>query len=309
MAAWLILTLLLVLLVVIFTWAIRRQRARLLATVPVITLEAFRSERLGNGRTISVFLPPGYARGSEPYDVLYVNDGQDQEQFGLRETLARLYQSRQIQPILVVAIPANADRLQEYGTTVAPNAQGLGARAGAYAAFVTEELLPHIDETFRTTERAAFLGVSLGGLSAFDIVWTHPQLFSAVGVMSGSFWWRAGPDETATPPDELIAHAMVRRSVYRTPFRAWFQAGTRDETADRDSNGVIDAIQDTVELIEELESLGYARGRDLAYVEIENGRHNFATWAAVLPEFLRWAFGPASARLASATPGRQTEAR
>lgn len=308
MAAWLILTLLLALLVAAFTWVARRRRARLLATVPVVTLEAFRSEQLDNSRTITIYLPPGYATTTRRYDVLFVNDGQDQAQFGLHETLARLYQRRQIRPILVVAVPTNADRLQEYGTAVAPNAQGLGRRAGAYAAFITTELQPHIDAQFRTMGQAAFLGVSLGGLSAFDIVWSHPQQFSAVGVMSGSFWWRAGLDETVVPPNELIAHALVRRGPHRTPFRAWFQAGTRDEMSDRDNNGVIDAIQDTVELIAELEALGFISGRDLAYVEIENGRHNYGTWAAVLPEFLRWAFGPGTQRPAVAMPDRQTEA-
>ncbi len=308
MAPWLALTLLLVLLIVAAIWAVRQRRARILGTVPVITIEAFQSERLGNSRPITVFLPPGYNRSQAAYDTLYVNDGQDQKALRLHETLADLYQRRQIRPILVVAVPTNADRLQEYGTAVAPNAQGLGQRAVEYAAFVTEELMPHISATFRTTGRAAFLGASLGGLSAFDIVWTYPEQFTTVGVMSGSFWWRAGPEETQVAPDALIAHEMVRRGPYRAPFRAWFEAGTRDETSDRDGNGVIDAIQDTVELVEELEMLGYARGHELAYVEVENGRHNYETWSAVLPDFLRWAFGPGTERAAAATPGRQTAA-
>lgn len=304
-APWSALTALLALLIVIFVWVARRRRARLLATVSVVTIEEFHSERLGNSRSIDVFLPPDYRKSGEVYDLLYVNDGQDQGSFDLHHTLAQLYRRRQIRPIVVVAIPTNADRLQEYGTAVAPNAQGLGQRAGEYAAFITEELLPYLKDSFRINGRAAFLGVSLGGLSAFDIVWTYPELFTTVGVMSGSFWWRAGTDETAIPPDALIAHEMVRRGPYRAPFRAWFEAGTRDETSDRDNNGVIDAIQDTLELIEALEDLGYARGRELAYVEIENGRHNFATWAAVLPDFLRWAFGPGT-ELVAPRPGQQT---
>jgi predicted alpha/beta superfamily hydrolase len=72
----------------------------------------------------------------------------------------------------------------------------------------------------------------------------------------------------------------------------WFQAGTRDETADRDGNGVIDAIQDTTELIDELVKKGFRRGEDVVYHELPGGEHHESTWARALPEFLRWACPP-----------------
>jgi len=75
-------------------------------------------------------------------------------------------------------------------------------------------------------------------------------------------------------------------------LRLWFQTGTRDETADRDGNGVIDAIQDTTELIDELVAKGFQRGIDVAYRESEGGEHHESTWARVLPEFLQWSFPP-----------------
>lgn len=73
----------------------------------------------------------------------------------------------------------------------------------------------------------------------------------------------------------------------------WFEAGTRDETDDRDENGVIDAIQDTTELVAELEKCGFERGSNLKQVEIPGGEHNEATWAGALPRFLDWALPPA----------------
>jgi enterochelin esterase-like enzyme len=226
------------------------------------------------------------------YPVLYINDGQDREALRLRETLVRLTQAGRIRPIVAVAIPANEDRLHEYGTAVALNAQGLGTRAAAYSNFVMEEVRPLIEGRFRVRREAFFLGASLGGLSAFDIAWNHPKSFDGVGVFSGSFWWRAATDETRIDPGERIAHAIVRSSEYRPGFRSWFQTGTRDEVSDRDGNGVIDAIQDTRELIDELTRLGYEEGRDVAYVEVPGGRHDWETWAGALPDFLIWAFGP-----------------
>lgn len=290
---------LIMLLWVVYLWQ-RYRRASLIGRVAVVTLPGFASRHLGNAREIQVFLPPGYERGGpgerEAYPVLYLNDGQDVVALGLRETVARLCQQGRIRPLLVVAIPTNEARLQDYGTAVTVNAQGLGSRAGLYAQFVLTELMPQINRQFRTCTEAAetaVWGASLGGLSAFDMAWNHPEVFGVVGVFSGSFWWRAGAEEGDIPPGRLIAHEMVRNGRYHSAQRFWFEAATQDETDDRDQNGVIDAIQDTQELIDELVALGHRRDRDVVYWEVAGGRHNYDTWSAVLPEFLRWAFPPA----------------
>ncbi|GAB4154213.1 MAG: hypothetical protein Fur0021_20610 [Candidatus Promineifilaceae bacterium] len=270
----------------------------MLATVTQVTLADFHSAHLQNERDLVVLLPSLYEKHSRVrFPVLYVNDGQDIGQLRLHETLARLVQRKRIRPLIVVAIPSNANRLHEYGTAVAANAQGLGTQAAAYARFVVEEVMPAINANFRTLTTptdTAILGASLGGLSAFDIAWNYPEQFGTVGVLSGSFWWRAAPTETVMTPNALITHNIVRCSTFRPGFRAWFEAGTRDERDDRDRNGVIDAIQDTTELIDELEKLGYRRGVDVVYQEINGGQHNYDTWAKALPDFLEWAFVPHS---------------
>ncbi len=276
--------------ILLVLWRRRQQTAELLATVEQITLPDFPASQLGNQRPIYVFLPPGYRHSTNHYQVLYLNDGQDAAQLQLHHTLAKLFARRKIQPIVVVAIPTNENRLQEYGTAVCPNARGLGSQATQYTHFLLHELMPTIEREFRVLrggENTAVLGISLGGLSAFDIAWNHPNQFHTVGVFSGSFWWRSASDETRFSPDTLIMREQVRQGVYRPGFRAWFEAATQDETGDRDNNGVIDAIQDTQELIEELETLGY---QDVVYWEVAGGRHDYDTWVNVLPHFLQWAF-------------------
>ncbi len=156
-------------------WGRRRHR-RFLASVEVVVLRDVAASRLGNRRDVRVFLPPGYRASNAQYDVLYVNDGQEADALGLRATLARLTAERRIQPIITVAIPTNDDRLREYGTSIAPNLIGLGDLAAAYENFVIEELMPLIDGAFRTRRGAAFLGMSLGGLSAFDVAWEPKPL-------------------------------------------------------------------------------------------------------------------------------------
>ncbi|MDX1613276.1 MAG: alpha/beta hydrolase-fold protein [Candidatus Promineifilaceae bacterium] len=300
----LILTLVLGGALLLLAWWAKRRQTRRLATVATEELAIWSAE-LGRAVRVQVFLPPGYAAdGQRHYPVLYLNDGQDAARLGLRETLVRQVARGRLTPLIVVAVFSDQQRLHEYGTAVAPNAQGLGGRAAAYSRFLVEVLLPLIDGRYRTRsdlEERGLLGMSLGGLAAFEIAWRHPERFGVVGVMSGSFWWRAG-DELEAGSDvgarRRITHEMVRRSRGRQPGRPriWLQAGTRDERADRDNNGVIDAIQDTLELMDELAALGYNKGVEMVYVEALGGRHRPSTWADMLPRFLTWAFpGPRQA--------------
>lgn len=273
-----------------FAFRAKRRRQAILNAVEVITLRGVASTYLGNERDVWVYLPPGYREHADTrYEVLYIHDGQERKALGLHETLARLMIAGKIKPIIVIAVPTNNNRLHEYGTAIAPNQLNLGTQAGEYTHFLVEELIPLIDRDFRTGPGAVLLGMSLGGLSAFDIAWRYPDRFSAVGVMSGSFWWRAGDDETNIDPGRRIAHALVRRAQRPSPLRFWFQTGTRDETGDRDGDGVIDAIQDTLELAAELRAIG-CLPEQIEYHEITGGRHDYETWARVLPDFLWWAF-------------------
>ena len=76
----------------------------------------------------------------------------------------------------------------------------------------------------------------------------------------------------------------------RQPGIALDQFGTEDETADRNNNGIIDAIDDTVSLIDELKRKGYS-DNDIEYLELKDGRHNVPTWARAFPDFLKWGWG------------------
>lgn len=65
---------------------------------------------------------------------------------------------------------------------------------------------------------------------------------------------------------------------------------------DRNNNGIIDSIDDTLTLIDELVKKGYRRKNDIKYLELQNGKHDIATWAQAMPEFLKWGWGKKSVR-------------
>lgn len=263
--------------------------------VTVERLPVFESRLLGENRTVDVFLPRGYAdHDTLSYPVIYANDGQDMEAVDLRGTLDSLQRTGRMAPVIVVAIHAT-ERVQDYGTAYIPNAQGLGARADRYGQFVLTELMTLIESRYRVRGGPAETGImgwSLGGLSAFDLAWRHPDRFGAVGVFSGSFWWRTDDSSVETRQTSRIMHRRVQDTPGHPPLRMWFETGRQDEHADRDQDGVIDAIQDTEELVATLEKKGYRRGLDVVHLTIE-GRHDLPTWKRILPEWLAWAF-PAS---------------
>ena len=248
------------------------------------------SVQLGRDVVISCFLPRDVVNPGQ-MGLLFINDGQNMQEFGLADMLDRMLAAQEIRPLLCVAIHAGPERLQEYGTAGRPDYKGRGAKAAAYTAFVMEELLPFIDDTYQLpgVHEKSFAGFSLGGLSALDMVWNHPQVFSKAGIFSGSLWWRTkGLDNGYREETDRIMHAQVREGRFYPGLKFFFETGTQDEIMDRNNNGIIDSIDDTISLIDELVAKGYNRNSDIHYLELPDGKHDIATWARAFPEFLKW---------------------
>jgi enterochelin esterase-like enzyme len=155
-----------------------------------------------------------------------------------------------------------------------------------------QELLPFIQKHYSLSSfrDVAFAGFSLGGLSAFDIVWNHPAIFEKAGVFSGSLWWRSLDQNDPGYLDDKhrIIHQQVRRGTYNPQHKFFFQCGNMDETKDRNKNGIIDSIDDTLDLVKELVQKGYDREKDIFYLELKDGKHDVETWSRALPVFLTW---------------------
>lgn len=240
---------------------------------------------------VTVYLPPGGVRPTTP--VLLALDGQNMPAWRLEEALARVADRGRRASPLVVAIPSGKDRIDEYGLAGALDFGGRGKRAAEFQRFLVERVLPAVRARYGISPdpaRTGVMGSSLGGLAAFDLAWRYPGTFGFAGILSGSFWWRGEDGPVAVKQASRLAHRQVRTSPPRPVTQhLWFSVGTKEETDDRDGNGVIDAVQDTTELLDELERQGWKRGKDFQYVLVEGGEHNEAAWAKVLPDFLDWA--------------------
>ena len=73
-------------------------------------------------------------------------------------------------------------------------------------------------------------------------------------------------------------------------FKFFVECGKLDETADRNENGVIDSIDDALDLIVELKAKGYT-DEHIHYLELADGKHDVPTWGKALPAFLKWGWG------------------
>ncbi|WP_316746980.1 alpha/beta hydrolase [Pedobacter gandavensis] len=252
---------------------------------------------------LDIFIPD-HLLGNETLNLLLLNDGQDAVGMAMEETLNVLYQKNKLEALVVVAIHAGENRIQEYGVAGMPDYLSRGSSAKTYNDFVMTELLPYLEKELKIpiNGKKGFAGCSLGGISAFDIVWNNPDYFDLCGVFSGAFWWRSKDLKEGYTDDDRIVHQMIRESknklrpgadsiVEPSPaLKFWLMTGTEDETADRNRNGIIDSIDDTIDIIKELLKKGYQRPEHISYYEMVGGKHNVQTWSKALPAFLCWAF-------------------
>ena len=257
-----------------------------------------KSTHLNRDVIVDFYLPLNEAASAD-ISLLLINDGQDLVTMGFDEILENVCLQNGITSLLCVGIHCGTDRRNEYATAKIIDYKGRGTKAALYTQFVFEELLPFIRKTYIvfTFKEKSYAGFSLGGLSALDIVWNNPKEFTKVGVFSGALWWR-DKDQEALDFDESenrIMHRQIREGNYAPWLQFFFEVGTQDETADRNNNGVIDAIDDTVSLINELKQKGYT-DKNIEYTELKDGRHDVPTWARALPAFLKWGWGEKSSK-------------
>jgi len=216
-----------------------------------------------------------------------LNDGQDFLALNLERRLRLAFARGHVGPRIVVGIHADERRMREYGTSNQPNDRGLGDLANAYRIFIVDELMPFLRRMYRLRRHREFWaigGFSLGALSAFDIGYKHESSFADIGCFSASFWWRSTPFNPAAPDENRIVIDRIRRSSRAADLRYFFMVGSDEETSDRNNNGIIDAVDDTLDVIAALRDKGVSGG-DITYHFVEGGEHNQATWG---PALITW---------------------
>jgi predicted alpha/beta superfamily hydrolase len=154
-------------------------------TIRLGIAETVPSERLDETRRLIVHLPDGYDSSEERYPVLYLLDGTRES---VLETIAALNKLRAdgfAPRVLIVAIE-NVSRDRDMMPLSTQSYRVSNPGAERFLGFIADELIPHVDRTYRATEQRILVGKSLSGLFTLYALLTRPELFDAyVGRSAG----------------------------------------------------------------------------------------------------------------------------
>ena len=172
------------------------------------------SRVLHETRAIDVALPASYASGERHYPVLLVLDGESL--FPVAAALARFYAAvGQLPEMIVVGIP-NTDRTRDLspaaiaGFRPPPELGDTFGGAERFLGFLSDELLPYLDRTYRTVPMRSLVGHSIGGTFALFALARRPEVFTGYLVMEPAAWWNH--EQEMTDARSVLQRPAARRA-------------------------------------------------------------------------------------------------
>ncbi len=244
--------------------------------------ERLRSRFLRNQRDLIVYLPPGYdGQPWRRFPVLYLHDGQNLfdratafagVDWNIQGAADRLIGTGSVQPLIIVGIyNTGKSRIHEYTPTKAPKLGG--GRADRYAKFLLQEVMPFIQQQYRTLSEPSSTGIggsSLGGLLSLYLGLKLPQTFGKIAALSPSIWWN----------QRVILRFAAAAPVQPRPS-IWLDIGTKEGPR---------VVPDVEQFRDVLLKKGWRLGEDLHYERVEGGEHNEAAWARRVGRVLQFLY-------------------
>lgn len=230
----------------------------------------FYSKVTQSWRRMFVYTPPGYdANPRTRYPVLYLQHGAGEDETEWTHAgraqfiLDNLIAENKAVPMLIVMNNGFASK-----PGAAP-ATGPGAMASRFAAFeemLVKDVIPEVDAKFRTfadRDHRALAGLSMGGMQTFQIGPAHLDLFTHLGMFSGT--------PMAAAQAQVDAVAAQGPAFNKKVHVFWFGVGTTEANF----------YNRTKEVRAQLEKAGVRSG----YYESQGTAHEFQTWRRCLHEF------------------------
>jgi len=151
-------------------------------------LDSIQSSILHQKRYIEVFLPQDYKPGKpDKYDVLYVLDGGNWNT-GLIRQVQRFVEGEGNMPPTIIVSVTGIDRNVELTPTHLDSWKGSGG-GEPFLAYITKELIPHIDSTYPSNGDNTLWGHSLSGMFAVYAMLNTPDKFKSYIATDPSIWW------------------------------------------------------------------------------------------------------------------------
>lgn len=240
------------------------------------------------GRKITtwVYLPPGYARSKARYPVVYVLHGMPGEvrdcfvKGQIQDTAEQLISSRTIRPLILVGWDAQGPGGPNDVTNY------LDRPDYKMESFITRELVPYVDRTYRTIPDARFRaldGISAGGYGAPNLAFKHPDIWKVASSHNGFF----SPEDDA---DNMTAILGARSSNLakwneNDPMKTVSRLGPNNDLHVYLDLGQGDDLQDEFTLFaKEIKARGIH-----CQAHIFPGRHTWDFWSQHFNDSLRFA--------------------
>ena len=199
------------------------------APSPLAIGETFtlQSKTLGETRRINVYLPPQYTESpATRLPVLYMPDGGIAEDFLHVAGLVQVSTGNgTMRPFILVGIENTQRRRDLTGPTQNAEDRKIAPKVGGSASFrrfIRSELMPLINNRYRTTRETAIIGESLAGLFIVETLFLEPDLFDTYVAFDPSLWWNDG---------ELVNRAGERLKAGNLGVRALYIASSADDRA------------------------------------------------------------------------------
>jgi len=250
------------------------------------------SEVLNNKRKILVYTPPNYSKKHSPYHFLLLFDGiLFEETAKVSSTLDNLIADDKIPPIIAIMvenfIPVN---IALRSCELPPNPK--------FLEYVIKELLPWAHENFNITidpSQSVIAGASYGGIASAFIAFKHPEIFTNILSMSGTYSWYPSAEYWLqriknidnfehwwTKEDEKEAEWLTRQFAQskKLPLKFYLDVGVLEEESP------INLLISNRHFRTVLQAKGYL----VHYLEFLGG-HNLVCWRGSIADGLIYLIG------------------
>lgn len=149
---------------------------------------------LKQSRSVIVHKPSSYDGGTARYPVLYLLDGQDFLKF--TTDIANYLAENDRTPEMIIVAIDSGDFAQRTHDLTPPTQSEIdkrfnpgGGGADVFREFINDELMPYIQQHYRTRPYKILVGHSLGGLFGIHTLITKPELFNAYVLLDPTLSW------------------------------------------------------------------------------------------------------------------------
>jgi predicted alpha/beta superfamily hydrolase len=238
-------------------------------------------------KRIYIYLPKSYDTSDKYYPVLYMHDGQnlfdDKTAFMNRSwrIMDSYIEHPDLPEVIIVGIASDEDRADELVPFEFRYKDGkqAGGKADRYLSFITKEVKPYIDKTYRTfksPKNTGIMGSSFGGVNATYAAFAFSAYFTRFGCVSNAYYYGGFFNELKK---------LAKQASLQSVKKFYLDVGT-NETDNKQINQLyIDSNQEMYDLLKDK-----IEETKLAFHVIKDGIHHETDWEKRFPDIVKFLF-------------------